>query len=80
MSSKDRDWFDLEWYVRQGIPLHLSHLAERARQSGHWPGDMTFTAASLEAYLTERITRLDGANATKDIERFIADPQPLAIW
>lgn len=32
---KGRDWFDLEWYVRQGIPVHLDHLAERARQSGH---------------------------------------------
>jgi len=77
---KGRDWFDLEWYGRQGIPLHLSHLAERARQSGHWPGDEPFTAASLQALLDERITRLDVDNARKDIERFIADPQPLAIW
>ncbi len=52
---KGRDWFDLEWYVRQGIPLHLEHLAER-------------------------IARLDVANARVDIERFIADPEPLAIW
>jgi hypothetical protein len=77
---KVRDWFDLEWYVRHGIPLHLEHLAERARQSGHWPGDDPFTASSLEALLAERIARLDVANAREDIERFIADPQPLAIW
>jgi len=32
--SQGRDWFDLEWYVRRGIPLHLEHVAERARQSG----------------------------------------------
>jgi predicted nucleotidyltransferase component of viral defense system len=77
---KGRDWFDLEWYVRQGIPLHLEHLAERARQSGDWPQDQPFTAATLEMLLTERIARLDVANARVDIERFIADPQPLAIW
>lgn len=77
---KGRDWFDLEWYVRQGIPLHLEHLAERARQSGHWPHDHPFTAATLQTLLAERITSLDIASARMDIERFIADPEPLAIW
>jgi predicted nucleotidyltransferase component of viral defense system len=77
---KGRDWFDLEWYVRGGIPLHLDHLAERARQSGHWPLDHPFTASSLQALLTERIGRLDVANARLDIERFIAQTEPLAIW
>jgi predicted nucleotidyltransferase component of viral defense system len=77
---KGRDWFDLEWYVRQGIPLHLEHLAERARQSGHWPHDQPFTTTTLQTVLTERIARLYVAKAREDIERFIADPQPLAIW
>lgn len=77
---KGRDWFDLEWYVRQGIPLHLDHLAERARQSGHWPEDQPFTAERLQTLLAERIRSLDVSNARVDIERFIADPKPLAIW
>ena len=77
---KGRDWFDLEWYVRGGIPLHLDHLAERARQSGHWPLDQPFSASSLQVLLAERIARLDVANARLDIERFIAQPEPLAIW
>lgn len=77
---KGRDWFDLEWYLRQGTPLHLDHLAERSRQSGHWPGDQPFTADTLRTLLAERINRLNGAHARVDIERFIADPQPLAIW
>jgi predicted nucleotidyltransferase component of viral defense system len=77
---KGRDWFDLEWYVRRGIPLHLDHLAERARQSGHWPDDQPFTAATLQTLLAERIARLDVASARVDIERFLQDPQPLALW
>ena len=77
---KGRDWFDLEWYVRRSIPLHLNHLAERARQSGHWPSDQPFTATTLRTLLMERIERLDVAKARVDIERFITDPQPLAIW
>lgn len=77
---KGRDWFDLEWYVRRGIPLHLDHLAERARQSGHWPDDQPFTAATLQTLLAERIARLDVTNARVDIERFLQDPEPLALW
>ena len=61
-------------------PRPLKQLERRARQSGHWTGDHPLTAASLQAILAERIQRLDGANARLDIERFIADPQPLAIW
>ena len=77
---KGRYLFDLEWYVRKGIPLRLEHLERRARQSGHWTGDHPITEASLHAILAERIQRLDVTNARLDIERFIADPQPLAIW
>ena len=77
---KGRDWFDLEWYVRQGIPLHLDHLAARARQSGHWPGDQPFTAGTLKSLLTDRINNLDGSQARLDIGRFIADQRPLEIW
>ena len=77
---KGRDWFDLEWYVRRGVPLHLEHLAQRARQSGHWPGDQAFTAGTLQSLLTGRINCLDVSQARLDIERFIADPRPLQIW
>jgi predicted nucleotidyltransferase component of viral defense system len=77
---KGRDWFDLEWYVRRGIPLHLDHLAERARQSGHWPEDQAFTAGTLQKLLTDRINNLDVSQARRDIERFITDPRPLEIW
>jgi predicted nucleotidyltransferase component of viral defense system len=77
---KGRDWFDLEWYVRQSVPLHLDHLAERARQSGHWAADQPFTADTLQTLLAERINNLDVNQARVDIERFVADPGPLALW
>jgi len=77
---KGRDWFDLEWYIRRGIPLHLDHLAERARQSGHWPRAEAFSGDTLQMLLAQRIETLDVAKARLDIERFIVDPEPLAIW
>ena len=62
---KGRDWFDFEWYVRQGISLHLAHLEERARQSGDWQGEL-LTNDALRALLLERIASLDVALARRD--------------
>jgi hypothetical protein len=77
---KGRDCFDLEWHVRRGVGLHLDHLAERARQSGHRPADQPFTAETLQALLAERIHRLDVHCARLDIERFVADAAAPEIW
>ena len=75
-----RDWFDLEWYVRRGIPLHLEHLAKRTRQGGHWPREQAFNVETLQMLLAQRIDHLDVAKARKEIERFIVDRKTLAIW
>lgn len=77
---KGRDWFNLECYVRRGIPLHLEHLAERARQSGHWPREQAFGVENLQTLLATRIASLDVARDRQDIERFLVDPQALSIW
>ena len=29
---KGRDWYDFEWYVRNGIKLNFAHLQERILQ------------------------------------------------
>jgi beta-xylosidase len=36
---KDRDWYDLVWYAANHPQLHLSHLEQRMRQSGHWKNE-----------------------------------------
>ncbi|CAN5540004.1 hypothetical protein BH11BAC5_BH11BAC5_50700 [soil metagenome] len=33
---KGRDWYDMEWYIKKGIPLHLDHFLVRAQDSGDW--------------------------------------------
>lgn len=81
---KGRDWFDLEWYVRKRVPINLDHLAIRARQSGHWPDhwpkEKRLDHGALLELLRERINRLDIKAARDDIQRFLADSQPLEIW
>jgi hypothetical protein len=69
-----------ECCVRGGLPLHLEHLGERMRQSGHWPKEQDFSAENLQMLLTKRIAGLDVQNARQDIERFVVDPQPVEIW
>nr|WP_298164644.1 nucleotidyl transferase AbiEii/AbiGii toxin family protein [uncultured Pseudomonas sp.] len=76
---KGRDWFDFEWYVRQGSPLSLQHFAERARQSG----DVSETTLTTEAFLSmleARILGLDVNSARQDVARFIKTPTQLEIW
>lgn len=76
---KGRDWYDFEWYVRRGVRLNLKHLAERARQSGDWAGDV-LTPAIFQALIQEKIQSLDVGSARADVVRFIRDDQALAIW
>lgn len=33
---KGRDWFNMERYIRKGIPLNLQHLLIRSQGSGDW--------------------------------------------
>jgi predicted nucleotidyltransferase component of viral defense system len=76
---KGRDWFDFEWYVRQGVPLNVTHFVERARQSGHLAAD-ELRQADLLALIAQRIVSLNVDSAREDVARFLPDPRALEIW
>jgi hypothetical protein len=76
---KGRDWFDMEWYVRNNIPLHLGHLATRSRQSGDWD-QKAMDKKQFMALLTDKIDNVSMDDIKKDIVRFIPDDKPLEIW
>ena len=76
---KGRDWYDLEWYIRNDVPLRLAHLYERAKESGDWTED-AFSRAALLELLEQRISSLDFEKVKEDIVRFIPDPEQLEIW
>ena len=76
---KGRDWYDLEWYVRQGIPVNLSHLSERIRQSGELK-DQQINTPALFGLLQERIASLNVSRAVSDIKPFLNDKAKLDIW
>ncbi len=76
---KGRDWFDFEWYVRQGTPLNLVHFAERAKQSGDLQTDKLEDSEFL-GLLQQRIQNLNIESARDDVVHFLRDPGQLKIW
>jgi predicted nucleotidyltransferase component of viral defense system len=76
---KGRDWYDLEWYIRKGVPLSLQHFLFRAKDSGHWKGH-TISEEQVRQLLKEKIESLSFDRVKEDIVRFIPDADVLNIW
>jgi hypothetical protein len=76
---KGRDWYDMEWYIRKGIPLNLNHFVFRARDSGDWDKE-DITEAAFRELLKQKIDRVKMDYVINDIKRFIKDPKVLNIW
>jgi predicted nucleotidyltransferase component of viral defense system len=77
---KGRDWYDMVWYAGRNIPVDLKHLEARMRQSGHLSPDVPLTEARLKQMLKERIDTLDVDSARRDVERFLLNPETVAVW
>lgn len=76
---KGRDWYDLEWYIKKGVPLNLSHFALRAKDSGDWDKD-NITDEEFRLLLNKKIDNVKLGYVVNDIKRFIKDPRVLEIW
>jgi predicted nucleotidyltransferase component of viral defense system len=77
---KGRDWYDLVWFAAYHPELHLVHLEQRMRQTGHWQGPTPLTAGDLRDLLSNRIEKVDIDQIRREVERFVKDPAALAVW
>jgi predicted nucleotidyltransferase component of viral defense system len=77
---KGRDWYDLVWYAAHHPQLHLDHLEQRMRQSGHWKKEKALSAESFETLMQNAIDRLDVNQALREVEPFVSNPDSLKIW
>jgi len=77
---KGRDWYDLEWYIKEGVTLNLDHLRQRMMQSGDWPREKPFKRPDLMQLLEEKVHYVDLNQARSDVQRFLPDPTSLQIW
>ncbi|MEN6560948.1 MAG: nucleotidyl transferase AbiEii/AbiGii toxin family protein [Acidobacteriota bacterium] len=77
---KGRDWYDLVWFTAYHPELHLAHLEQRMRQTGHWQGVAPLTAGDLRDLLAKRIDKVDIDQIRREVEPFVRDATALAIW
>ena len=73
---KGRDWYDFEWYVRNGVTLDFAHLAERCKQ---FNGE-DITPESFKENLIERLSTADIKQVKEDVLPFVRNPKELDIW
>ena len=76
---KGRDWYDLEWYIKKGVPLHLHHFLLRAQDSGDWK-QKTIDEDQLLRLLNDKIDAVSFDRIREDVMRFIPDGTLLDIW
>lgn len=76
---KGRDWYDMEWYIKKGVPLHLEHFLLRARNSGDW-NQKSITKDQFLHLLYDKIDSVMMDRVREDIVRFIANDKVLDIW
>ena len=76
---KGRDWYDMEWYIRNSVELNLVHFCQRASRSGDWP-EMSITKNQLLELLHTKINSTKIENVREDVIRFVQNPNELDIW
>ena len=73
---KGRDWYDFEWYVRNGIPLDWDHLHERILQFN----GQEVTLGEFKSTLRDRLGSADITRVKEDVLPFLDNPGELDIW
>lgn len=76
---KGRDWYDLEWYIRNGIRFNKDHFLKRAIDSD----DLAAIELNNDEFLDllrKKINATSIEAVREDVRRFIADESKIAIW
>lgn len=73
---KGRDWYDFEWYVRNGIPLDWNHLHERILQFN----GQEMTLDEFKSALRDRLGSADISRVKEDVLPFLNNPGELDLW
>lgn len=73
---KGRDWYDLEWYIRNQIPLGFNHLQERSRIIN----GIDLNKEDFIDKLKTRLSSVDINMVKRDVTPFIRDHKELEIW
>jgi len=76
---KGRDWYDLEWYIKNGIPLDVNHFLARAKDTNDWQEDSISPEQIIEL-LDKKIESVSFNSIKDDVGKFIKNNDALRIW
>lgn len=76
---KGRDWYDLEWYIKNGVPLDVNHFLARAKDSNDWQ-DMSISSQQIIELLDAKIESVSFSSIKQDVVKFIKNDENLDIW
>ena len=76
---KGRDWYDLEWYIKKGIPLDVTHFLTRAIDTEDWQ-EKSISEKQITELLYNKIDSVDFSSIRDDVVRFIQNDDVLKIW
>ena len=76
---KGRDWYDLEWYIKKGIPLDVNHFLTRAKDTKDWQ-DNSISNEQVIELLDSKIDSVSFRRIKEDVVRFIQNDDVLNIW
>ncbi len=81
---KGRDWYDFNWYIKQGVSPNLPHLKNALVQFGPWKGqdDLVTDMNWLKTAMQAKIESIDWKAAAADVEPFIKpiEQKSLELW
>ncbi len=76
---KGRDWYDLEWYIKKGIPLDVNHFLTRAKDTNDWQAEHISNEQIIKL-LNSKIDSVSFGSIREDVNRFIKNDAVLDIW
>lgn len=77
---KGRDWYDLVWFIRRGVPLNLQHLAACLLHFGKIQSEKEVTLEYVQDLFQEKMKSLDFSKAKEDIIPFLRNPEVVDEW
>ena len=73
---KGRDWYDFEWYLKNGIKLDFTHLQERIREFN----GIEVSKEEFILLLKERLASTNIDLLKQDVEPFVKNSESFEIW
>lgn len=80
---KGRDWYDFNWYLKQGIPPNVEFLKSALSQQGPWAGEtLEISLDWLRQKLNEKINSINWADAINDVSPFLSpkEKESTKLW